>query len=247
MIKVSLTENFTGFNIQGDYFDLDGLYDALSGLLDHENRPENDYTTDQMIYALMYDIRHANMGDRTFVNVENAVHDHVPHMREMILPKSNVYASFNILYPLTVFIILAIEDLVEEYIRRHYRGDYHLVGKYLNDKTILAVKHFQSLLLQAVFEQVDERAASRIKNTISRRVHGLEDFHHQYIDKLNVAYIHSDKEKRSKQLAVMFKRFTSPNKDYYKLEDTLEYWAKEHKCHPSQLSSEVDYPSEIIW
>jgi hypothetical protein len=75
----------------------------------------------------------------------------------------------------------------------------------------------------------------------------LENFYTQYLDEVNVRYIHMDKEEREKKLSIMFKRFLKPINEYYKLLDDINDAVSYHGCHPTQIKSNMEYPEEIVW
>ena len=73
MLKVKLTENYTGVIISGDYDDLDYLYDSIHYFIKEEEESIGDYCLKNHIYAFLYDLRHAYQGDREYELVDNSL------------------------------------------------------------------------------------------------------------------------------------------------------------------------------
>ena len=73
MLKVKITPNYNGFTIYGDYEDLNYLYGAFMYFLHDDFDEINHYYIENVIYALLYDIRHAYQGDREAILVDNNI------------------------------------------------------------------------------------------------------------------------------------------------------------------------------
>lgn len=54
MLKVKLTENYTGVIISGDYDDLDYLYDSIHYFIKEEEESIGDYCLKNHIYVHSY-------------------------------------------------------------------------------------------------------------------------------------------------------------------------------------------------
>ena len=133
MLIVKSTPNLFGISLQGDYQDLQALYDSISRYLDfyqtnEETFPYHEY---EYLLSLNYDIRHAYMGSRETVCIENNASE-TGIMAESIyeLPPSvkkenrsirtkfadgNLYFSVNILYPLVFHYLIAFESILGDY------------------------------------------------------------------------------------------------------------------------------------
>ena len=77
MITIKTTPNFYGISLQGDYLDLNELYDSISRYLElymknNEFYPYHEY---EYLLSLNYDIRHAYMGTRNVEIKENNASD----------------------------------------------------------------------------------------------------------------------------------------------------------------------------
>lgn len=117
MIRVSMTENLGGFEISGDFYDLEELYVSIYNVLG-ETEYEYEGKDELRILGLCYDLRHANMCDRDLKYVENCVHDEAIKYHGMILPHKNVYSSFKILYPEMVFVMLSLNEKCRAYAKK---------------------------------------------------------------------------------------------------------------------------------
>ena len=73
MLTIKTTPNLYGLSIQGDYNDLNTLYDALSRYLEfyQEHAVAYPYHEYEYLLSLNYDLRHACQGDRGYTLAEN--------------------------------------------------------------------------------------------------------------------------------------------------------------------------------
>lgn len=74
MIKVKLTPNYTGFNIEGTFDDFYELYDSISYFLGIEER-KDFFEEDMRLHLLgfLYDLRYAYQGSRKIKAVDNGL------------------------------------------------------------------------------------------------------------------------------------------------------------------------------
>lgn len=133
MIQIKTTPNLYGISLQGDYPDLNELYDSISRYLSlYMTRMADFYPYHEYEYllSLNYDIRHAYMGTRGVEIVENNA-SAVGVQAENIfqLPdesqkefqavrnkhkKGNLYFSVEILYPLVFHYLIAFENILAD-------------------------------------------------------------------------------------------------------------------------------------
>ena len=67
MLTVKMTPHLLGFEIVGDYAELNSLYDAIHSLvgdIDDGRYSMSEAIACERLLALCYDLRHASMGDR---------------------------------------------------------------------------------------------------------------------------------------------------------------------------------------
>ena len=73
MLKVSATTNLAGVTISGDHSDLETLYDSLHEVVGDEGEYRGHAAARIRVLGVCYDIRHALMGDREILFVDNGM------------------------------------------------------------------------------------------------------------------------------------------------------------------------------
>lgn len=107
MLRIVPTEHLIGVKLQGDYNDLNELYDALSRYLTiYQESTDYPYSDYEYLLSLNYDIRHAYMGTRDVVKVDN----HSEHS-----PKTNLYFSVDIAVPLILYYLNTFQHFLDSY------------------------------------------------------------------------------------------------------------------------------------
>jgi hypothetical protein len=252
MIRVKMTKNLGGFEIAGDFFDFDELYQAIYNVLG-ETEHEYEGVEEIRILGLCYDLRHANMGSRDYEYVENAVHEESARYHGMILPPKNIYTSFKTYYPEMVFILLALNEKCREYATRLSKKKFDPypfdTKEAMWDKSLAIVRTFQSVVFEALSKDLTPSSINRVKKLMSESYYTMENFYTQYLDVQNIKYIEMDREERVKKLTVLFKRFVEPINEYNKLVDEIDDAAEYYNCHPTQIRSGMEYPEDedILW
>ncbi len=113
-------KNLAGITISGDFHDLEMLVDAFYAVtIDEDNEKYAEYFHNSTrVLGLCYEIRHAMQGDRDIVFVENGLNDLIMQYQKIRAPLKNVYFSCNYLYPEMCFAVMAINELIEIYIKK---------------------------------------------------------------------------------------------------------------------------------
>lgn len=132
MLIVNATPNLYGITLQGDYQDLNELYDSISRYLSfyEVNEDKFPYHEYEFLLSLNYDIRHAYQGDREQLTVDNnasAFKDFSTYFSEgsegqrecLKIYKNhkngNLYYSVEILYPLVFHYLSAFTMILDDY------------------------------------------------------------------------------------------------------------------------------------
>ena len=132
MLIVNATPNLYGITLQGDYQDLNELYDSISRYLSfyEVNEDKFPYHEYEFLLSLNYDIRHAYQGDREQLTVDNnasAFKDLSTYFSEgsegqrkcLKIYKNhkngNLYYSVEILYPLVFHYLSAFTMILDDY------------------------------------------------------------------------------------------------------------------------------------
>lgn len=182
MLIIKTTPNLFGISLQGDYQDLNELYDSLSRYLDFyiENSLSTPYHEYEYLLSLNYDIRHAYEGRREIELVDNNADfidddlDSLYWVTEEELPKykhvkkhyqkGNLYFKVDILYPMIFHYIVAFETILDEYMlpdEKHKKPDYLENYSIIDaNRDRAQIEHFVTLLwanLETLFS-VEETA-----------------------------------------------------------------------------------------
>ena len=249
MIKIKATENFAGVEISGEYNDFDNLYETLHKMTGTEGEYPYYKASITRVYNLCYELRHAMMGDREYINEENGVYDHTFNMHQIILPKVNVHIKFNMLFPELLFIVMALNDLLDRYAMKISKEKFSVYEskECLMDTNIATIRLFQGRVMLCIKELVSDNLYSRILKQMTDKYHNFYMYHHQYIDLLNIKHIKMTAEKRQKNLSIIVKRLYEKNDDYESLSMELEDASIEYNCDPSELRFAEEYPENIGW
>ena len=97
MLRVKLTDNYTGFNISGDYKDLNCLYDAFHYYISDDKDTLEEYMMQTHIYGFLYDVRHAYQSSRDYELVNNGLDDYTIEWLGLTkddVTENNMYFSF---------------------------------------------------------------------------------------------------------------------------------------------------------
>jgi len=249
MIKIKATENFAGVEITGEYNDFDNLYETLHKMTGSEGEFPYYKGIISRVYNLCYELRHAMMGDREYVNEDNGVHDHTFNMHQIILPRVNVHLKFNILFPELLFIVMSLNVLLKKYAAKISKDKFSLYEskECLMDTSIATIRLFQGNVMACIKEHVSDNLYSRMLRQMTDKYHDFYNYHQQYIDLLNIKHIKMTAERRQKNLSIIVKRIYEKNDDYQSLSMELEDASIEYKCDPSELRFVEEYPEDIEW
>ncbi|WKA54327.1 DUF6904 family protein [Planococcus shixiaomingii] len=238
MLTITNTPNSTGVKISGDYFDLDGLNQAIYQIIGDEEK-YYDYAGARMrILGISFEIRHAAQGDRNIEKVFNGLHDHVKKQHGFIAPDKNIYFSVEILWPEILFTALALKD----YVRLHRKESKNPEW----DIHLHTVSHFQALVLDCLHGQVQEEEFQTILKAFSNTL-PVEDYAIQYIDFLNLKYIGMTKAQREKTLPIVAVKIAMQDQDYLSFRQEVLAAANPAKKSIHEISIQAEYPETIMW
>ena len=181
MITIKTTPNRFGISLQGDYHDLNALYDSIARYLElyMANNKFYPYHEYEYLLSLNYDIRHAYMGTRDVEIMENNASE-VGVIAESIFGISdqnkkdfseirrkckngNLYFGVEILYPLVFHYLANLSEITYEdptsdwfdNLPKHM-SDYNMIHANRDRAMIL---HFTSLLWENIQDVLGSRQA----------------------------------------------------------------------------------------
>lgn len=251
MIYAKNTPNNLGVAIYGDYMDFENLYEALHNVVGDENENDGYYSSRLRILGVCYDIRHALMGDREFEFVDNGLDDEKRRRMEVIAPDKNIYLKINVLWPEMLFVMVALNDFLDQYARKQiktkYSSNLYAEVKVSWDKTIAQVRMLQVSVAEALKEILTDNSYSRLLNAMNGTYTSTYRYVTQYIDSLNDKFINLNNEKRLKSISIFAKRISKREADYRELEEYLQEEAKHRDCDVNDLRLAIDFPDILEW
>lgn len=249
MLRVSSTPNLAGVTISGDYSDLDSLYDSLHEIVGDEGDYPHFDAARFRVLAVCYDLRHAIMGDREILFVENGMDTEKMKRMGTITHATNVYLSINVIWPELLFVLMAINDFCRfhAYKLTKKRYDMMLDKSVIWDHDLAQVRLLQAEVAKCLQETVEGKTYSRMINMMIQDYTWLENYRTQYLDVLNVRFLDMDSAKRLKNLSIMAKRLTEKGDEYRSIERTVLEAAREYSRSPDDVRLNLSYPEEIDW
>ena len=187
MIKVKLTKNYTGFNIEGTFDDFYKLYENIYSILGYEQC--KDLTEEDMrlhILGFLYDLRHAYQGDRYIYTKDNRLCDY--HKEIYGIGKSvkkDVMYAFDYVVP-----ELILDILLFKYFALKNKN----ISKY--DSRYNMVMFFYSLVIESLGEILDNDKVNEIKALLDDTFMDETIFFKQWFMKIAIDYIHMSPMKK---------------------------------------------------
>ena len=244
MLKIKLTENYTGITISGDFNDLDFLYDSVSYLIKHDNVSDGECVMQNHLYAFLYDLRHAYEGKRDAILINNNLNNNSRmwfEFKKKDVTNNNVYFCFNYLLPDLLLDII----LVKYFIRKINKKDNNIFNSYIN-----MVNYFYSVALNSLRDMLAETKFNKLKKELLRSVISDSDFIPRWFEIINCDYINMTKIQREKKFMQIMDAIYNYDEyeDYIKIKMECEKICKEVNCSLDDLHYE-NYPNddEIVW
>lgn len=256
MIQIDNTENLAGVTISGDFYDFYNLVEAFYAITISEDDEKNSryYDNSTRVLGLCYDIRHAYMGGRGISLVDNGMDKDLMEFHSQLTPEKNVYFECNYLYPEMFFVMMAINELLEMYIRKNSKPKNDYSGAQnkavIWDNHIAMLRSLQAAFNQCMKETFTPSTYSRWLNIVNDRYSDVLTMSGFFLDHHNLEFLKLNKEQRRKKLSTVAKRIAEhqydPLHNKYKLE--AEEAAKQYGCSPSNLRHpDLEYPEVIEW
>lgn len=241
MIKVKLTENYTGFNIEGTFDDFYELYDNIDSFLPIEE--SNNFLEEEMrlhVLGFLYDLRHAYQGARYVKAVDNGLSDDQKEwcgIKKSV--KQDILYSFDYVVPELILDILIFKHFAYK--------DKKIISEY--DVNYNSVMTFYSEVIDSLSLIVTEAQLKKIKRLLSDSNISKKYFLRQWFENISKKYINMTKKKRQKEIMhVIDSTCNWYNYDEYDLiKKSVEKCAKEHNVPVTEIEYGEKYPREIKW
>lgn len=249
MIQVKNTPNYTGVTISGDFYDFEALYDSLHAIVGEEGEWQNYVGARLRVLGICYDIRHALMGNRDVMFVENGLDQGKMLHLSVVANDKNIYLSCNVLWPEILFVTMALNDFVRLYARKQAKGNYNALSDYRNiwDFSIATVRNFQAAIANCIKETIPQTSINRVFKLMNHDYSWFDHYATQYLDELNCKFIEMDAEKRLKNITIMAKRLTEKGREYKAVKEAVLEAAKEYNCDMTEIRIPTEYPEIIAW
>ncbi|MGM9950211.1 MAG: DUF6904 family protein [Lysinibacillus sp.] len=239
MLTIQPTEMLAGFRISGDYWDIDSLLAAIYEVTGDENRYFDFQGARNRILHVCLELRKATKGERNVEFVTNGVHKGLEKEKEVLAPKKNVYFSVEILMPELIFTAIALND----FIRLHQE----MIDPSMWNIHVATIRKFQATVAAALEELLPEEHY----NTFLQMLHAKHPCYFryatQYVDVLNIEYLHLSLEERKSTLSAYALRLLMEDASYIALKEQLMTTAGRTKHAVHELNLAIKYPEPIVW
>lgn len=242
MLKVNLTDNYAGFQISGDYDDLDFLYDSIYYLIKEEPSSDEEYIMQNHLFAFLYDVRHAYQGSRDIEVINNGIRPEIrewKNIKKKDVTDNNLYYSFNYLLPDLFEDII----LVKYFISKINKKDRNICNPYIN-----YVNMFYSIVVHEIAPMITEVQFRKIIKGLIDSMIGDSIFCHLWFEQISIDYANMKKDKRKKEIMHILDAIYNYGDydDYFNLKIKIKNMCKEQNCSLDNLHYE-GYPDEIEW
>ena len=238
MIKVKLTQNYAGFNIEGTFDDFYELYDNIDYFLGIEEC-ENIFEEDMRLHILgfLYDLRHAYQGSRNIKAVDNGLNDEQKEYYGI-----NKSIKKDILYD---FDYVVPELLTDVLLFKHFAKSKNISEYDTNYNSVMA---FYSKVIDSLREILTENQVKKIKKMLSESVISEKCWLNQWFTIVSINYLKMTKKKRQKEMMHIIESICDSYvyDEYYKIKKEVEDFARENKIPVTEIEY-GEYPEEIEW
>lgn len=252
MLTINPTKHLIGITIRGDYKDLRELEESVHGIIGLDDDPDGVYYgVKDRLRGICYDIHHASEGGGHVLLEKNGITEEIISSCSLTVPSENVYYSVEIFFPEALFIAAAIPEMCELAIEAYgsdtgEEGNGLPLSRYYRDKANLLV--LCTAIWQALGEAIGEEDTEKILTLYSLSSGDYKNYVIQYIDKCNVELLNAPEEKRKEKLRGIAKKIVKKPYEYFKIENDVEYWARERKTSIYKLyDPKLEYPEIQEW
>lgn len=240
MIKVKLTPNYTGFNIEGTFDDFYELYDNISYFLGIEVC-ENIFEEDMRLHILgfLYDLRHAYQGSRNIKAVDNGLSEEQKEyygINKSI--KKDILYDFNYVVP---------ELLTDILLFKHFaKSKNKKLGEY--DTNYNSVMTFYGKVIDALQEILTENQVKRVRKRLSESSISERYWLKQWFMIVSIDYLKMTKNRRKREMMHIIESLCDSYlyDEYHQIKNEVEQYAKENNIMETEIEY-GEYPEEIEW
>ena len=240
MIKIKLTPNYTGFNIEGTFDDFYELYDNISYFLGIEEC-ENIFEEDMRLHILgfLYDLRHAYQGSRNIKAVENGLSEEQKEYYGISKSiKKDILYDFDYVVP---------ELLTDILLFKHFaKSKNKKLSEY--DTNYNSVMTFYSKVIDALQEILTENQVKRAKKRLSESSISERYWLKQWFMIVSIDYLKMTKNKRKMEMMHIIESLCDSYlyDEYHEIKNEVEQYANENNIIETEIEY-GEYPEEIEW
>jgi len=239
MLSIQSTEQLTGARISGDFWDLDELINAIYKIIGDENKYYDYQGARLRILSVCYNLRQAAKGEHQLEFVSNGLNKSVLTQHELIFPNKNVYFAAEVLWPELIFTAIALNDFIRLHQELIDSSDWNI--------DVATIRKFQAAVADCLEQELHEDEylvflrMLHTKNPLTFR------YATQYVDVLNLEYIHLNFEARRAHLAAFALRLMLEDDEYVMLKSQLMEAAVTTKKALHEIEIKAKYPETIFW
>ena len=240
MIRITLTENYTGFNIQGTFDDFYELYDAISHFVGFER--SEDKAEDEMklhILGFLYELRHAYQGARNITAVDNELDEDTREYFSIAKSvKTDILYDFNYVIPELILDILLFRNIVCNNFKKIEQYDV-----YYN-----IVMTFYSKVIEALKGMLTEIQLKKARKLISEGMILEKIWIKQWFTLTAIEYINMTKKQRQKEIMHSIQEICDyiHYDEYVKMRKEIQQYAKENNIEEGDVVY-GEYPDFFEW
>lgn len=240
MIKVKLTQNYTGFNIEGTFDDFYELYDNIDYFLGFEECG-NIFEEDMRLHILgfLYELRHAYQGSRNIKAIDNDLSDEQKEYYGISKSiKKDILYDFDYVVPELLTDILLFKYFVKSKNKK--------ISEY--DTNYNSVMSFYSKVIDALQEILTENQVKRVKKRLSESPISERYWLKQWFMTVSIDYLKMTKNKRKREMMHIIESLCDSYlyDEYHEIKNEVEQYAKENNINETEIEY-GDYPEEIEW
>lgn len=240
MIKVKLTQNYAGFNIEGTFDDFYELYDNIDYFVGYEEC-EDIFEEDMRLHILgfLYDLRHAYQGSRNIKAVENGLNDEQKEYYGISKSiKKDILYDFDYVVP---------ELLTDILIFKHFaKNKTKKMSEY--DTNYNSVMAFYSKVIDALQEILTENQVKKVKKILSESTISERYWLKQWFMIVTIDYLKMTKNKRKKEMMHIIESLCDSYlyDEYQEIKNEVKKYARENNIIETEIEY-GEYPEEIEW
>lgn len=258
MLSVQMTPNLLGFEICGDYDELNRLYDAVSDVVGDEGQQGfsmSEAIMAERILALNYDLRHAYQGDRNVKYVDNGMDREKASWLGLGLPPlQNLVYSVEVLYPEAMYEVMGLRFLLERYQakllgKKSITSYESLDNRILYDPVCATVRQYQSLVVEALRKEATANTFARVRKLIGDEYKSVARVYGQWVDLLNVDWCNMTPAKRKSGLNTIIRDMVKcdDNWEYRKIKAGIDEYVRQEGVPRANVRLNMEYPEEYEW